>query len=168
MRAGNQSTHTAPRNVYESADGRFLALSGSMQSMAERIFDTIGRPELKQDPRFRTNDDRVAHREELDAIIAGYIGRRSLAEVLAQFEMAGATAAPVLSIDDLLTHDYVRGRDVLVEMDDEELGSVQMHAIVPRLSGTPGQFRLPAPELGEHTSEILDALADRRRKAERR
>ncbi|MCK7501776.1 MAG: aldolase/citrate lyase family protein [Comamonadaceae bacterium] len=77
MRAGNQSTHTAPRNVYVCRDGQFVALSGSMQSMAMKIFDTIGRPELKTDPRFATNDARVAHRDELDALIGAFMGERS-------------------------------------------------------------------------------------------
>ena len=63
-RTGNQASHTAPRNVYACADGGFVALSGSMQSMAERIFDTIGRPELKHDPRYATNDARVQNRDE--------------------------------------------------------------------------------------------------------
>ena len=53
MRSGNQSTHTAPRNVYECSDGKFVAMSGSMQSMAMRIFDTISHPELKYRPAVR-------------------------------------------------------------------------------------------------------------------
>jgi crotonobetainyl-CoA:carnitine CoA-transferase CaiB-like acyl-CoA transferase len=166
VRAGNQSTHTAPRNVYECGDGGFVALSGSMQSMAERIFDTIGRPELKADPRFLTNDDRVEHRDELDAIIGEFMRRHSRAEVLALFEAAAATAAPILSVDDLIEHDYVRGRGVLVEIEDAELGSMPMQAIVPRLSGTPGAFRRPAPALGEHNREILAELASRRARRE--
>lgn len=63
MRAGNQSTHTAPRNVYACRDGAYVALSGSMQSMALRIVDTVVRPDLKTDPRFATNDARVQHRD---------------------------------------------------------------------------------------------------------
>ena len=69
MRSGNQSSHTAPRNVYRCNDDRYVAMSGSMQSMAEKIMDTIGRPDLKTDPRFVDNTARVAHRNELDDII---------------------------------------------------------------------------------------------------
>ena len=74
LRAGNQSTHAAPRNVYACADGGYVALSGSMQSMAMRIFDTIGRPELKTDPRFHDNTARVANRDALDAIAPAHCG----------------------------------------------------------------------------------------------
>ena len=157
-RAGNQSSHTAPRNVYECADGAYVALSGSMQSMAERIFDTIGRPELKTDPRFVDNAARVAHRDELDAIIAAFIAGRSQAENLALFEAAGVTVGPVCSVMDLLDHPFVEGREAIVEIPDRELGSVPMHNIIPRFSATPSPFRRPAPEIGEHNEELRREL----------
>lgn len=158
MRAGNQSTHTAPRNVYQCSDGQFVAMSGSMQSMAMRILDTIGRPELKADPRFATNDARVAHRDELDAIIGEFIGARTQDENLKLFEASGVTVGPVCSVADLVNHPYIKGREVIVELEDQSMGSVPMHNIVPRLSRSPGGFRRPAPALGEHTAEILAEL----------
>ncbi|HET9023783.1 MAG TPA: CoA transferase [Burkholderiaceae bacterium] len=159
MRSGNQSTHTAPRNVYACGDGRFVAMSGSMQSMAMKIFDTIDRPELKIDPRFATTDARVQHRDELDAIIGDFIGRRTQADALALFEAAGVTAGPVCSVADLLDDPYVRGREAIVAMQDPDLGSLPMHNVIPRLSATPGAMRPPAPALGEHTAEILEELS---------
>ena len=155
MRSGNQSTHTAPRNVYRCADGKYVAMSGSMQSMAERILRTIGRPELIDDPRFRTNTDRLRHREELDQIIEVFISARTQAENLALFEAAEVTVGPVCSAADLLEHPYPAGREALVELDDPDLGSLPTHNILPRLSATPGTFRYPAPKVGEHTDEIL-------------
>ena len=158
MRAGNQSTHTAPRNVYRCADGQFVAMSGSMQSMAMRIFDTIGRPELKTDARFATNDARVRHRDALDEIIGEFIGRLTQPQALALFEQAGVTVGPVCSVADLLDHPYVTGREAIVRMQDDDLGSLPMHNVIPRLSATPGALRRPAPRLGEHTEEILAEL----------
>ncbi|MFZ2737566.1 MAG: CoA transferase [Burkholderiaceae bacterium] len=158
LRSGNQSSHTAPRNVYVCSDGGYVALSGSMQSMAMRILDTIGRPELKTDARFATNAGRVAHCDELDAIIGSFIAQRSTADNLKLFEAAGVTVGPVLSMLDLLDHPYTQGRQAIVELEDRELGSIPMHNIVPRLSDSPGGFRRPAPELGEHSAEILAEL----------
>jgi crotonobetainyl-CoA:carnitine CoA-transferase CaiB-like acyl-CoA transferase len=158
MRAGNQSTHAAPRNVYACSDGGYLALSGSMQSMAMRIFDTIGRPELKDDPRFRDNTARVANRDALDAILGGFVVERTTAENLALFEAAGVTAGPVCDMAELLHHPYTRGREAIVDVEDSELGVLPMHNVVPRLTGSPGGFRRPAPGLGEHTAEILAEL----------
>ncbi len=158
LRSGNQSSHTAPRNVYVCSDGGYVALSGSMQSMAMRILDTIGRPELKTDARFATNAGRVAHCDELDAIIGGFIAQRNTEDNLKLFEAAGVTVGPVLSMLDLLDHPYTQGRQAIVELEDRELGSIPMHNIVPRLSDSPGGFRRPAPELGEHSAEILAEL----------
>ena len=159
IRAGNQATHTAPRNVYACSDGGFVALSGSMQSMAMRLFETIGRPELKDDARFATNDGRVANREALDELIGAFIGARSTEENLALFEAAGVTVGPVCSVADLLDHPYTRGRGVIVEVEDRDVGSLPMHAVVPRLSVSPGGFRRPAPAVGEQTAQILEELA---------
>jgi len=158
MRSGNQSAHTAPRNVYVCRDGKHIAMSGSMQSMAMRIFDTIGRPELKADPRFENNDVRVQNKDLLDGIIQDFVAQRTQDENLALFEQAGVTAGPVYSVADLIGHPYVTGREAIVELEDADMGSVPMHNIIPRLSASPGGFRRPAPTLGEHTEDILAEL----------
>jgi len=158
MRAGNQSSHTAPRNLYRCQDDFYISMSGSMQAMAMQILDAIGRPELKQDPRFIDNDARVKNRTALDGIIAAFVGARTQAENLAIFEKAGVTAGPVYSVAELMDHPYIVGREAIVNLPDESLGQVPMHNIVPRLSHTPGQFRRPAPKLGEHTTEILKEI----------
>jgi crotonobetainyl-CoA:carnitine CoA-transferase CaiB-like acyl-CoA transferase len=158
QRYGSQSNVSAPRNVYRCRDGKYVAMSGSTQAMAERVMRTIGRPELIDDPRFRTNTDRVANNDTLDGIIADFIGSRDRPEVLYLFDSAGVTVGPVHDPADLSDDDYIREREVVVEVPDAELGSVPMHNIVPRLSETPGTFRRPAPALGEHTDEILGGL----------
>jgi crotonobetainyl-CoA:carnitine CoA-transferase CaiB-like acyl-CoA transferase len=157
-RLGSGTRSTAPRNVYGTKDGKWVALSASMQGMAERFLRAIGKPELIEDPRFRTNTDRVANREALDAIVAEWIGERSLAENLATFEAAEVTVGPVADISDLMQHPFIRGRGLIVEMPDPEMDGLPMHAVTPRLSGTAGAIRRPAPEVGEHTDSILGAI----------
>ncbi len=158
MRSGNQSSHTAPRNVYRCSDGRYVAMSGSMQSMAEKIMETIGRPDLKTDPRFIDNTARVTHRNELDEIISAFIAQRSQAENLALFEAAGVTVGPVCSVADLLDDPYVKGREAIVEVEDRDMGSLPMHNVIPRFSAMPEPFRRQAPRLGEHTEELRREL----------
>ena len=157
-RTGSRSLTTSPRNVYETSDGRFIAISASIQQMAERVFRAIGKPEMIDDPRFRTNTDRVRNIDECDAAVADFIEARTLADNMAIFEAAEVTAIPVYEIDQLIDDPHVQARGVLVEAPDEEAGSVLMHNIIPRLSETPGRLRIPAPSLGQHNAEILGNL----------
>jgi crotonobetainyl-CoA:carnitine CoA-transferase CaiB-like acyl-CoA transferase len=129
-----------------------------MQAMAERLFRTIGRPDLGTDPRFATNTDRVRNNDELDPIIADFMRSRTREETLDLFDEAGVTVGPVCDAADLMIHPYVRERECLVSFPDPEMGELPMHNVTPRLSGTPGSVRTPAPLLGEHNEEILGAL----------
>ncbi len=157
-RTGSRSLTTSPRNVYETSDGRFIAISASIQQMAERVFRAIGRADMIEDPKFKTNTDRVRNIDECDGIVADFIRGKPLAENMAIFEAAEVTAIPVYEIDQLIDDPHVHERGVLVEAPDEEAGSVLMHNIIPRLSETPGRLRTPAPSLGQHNAEILSSL----------
>ncbi len=157
-RTGSRSATACPRNVFETADGRWIAISASMQVMAERLFRAVGRPDMVDDPRFRNNSERLRHAEECEAPIRDFIARRSLADNLAIFERAEVTAAPVYDIDQFVADPHVRAREIVVELPDPDMGNIPMHTIVPRLSSTPGEFRRPAPQLGEHTGEILGSI----------
>lgn len=157
-RTGSRSKTTAPRNVYRCKDGKYVALSASMQSMTERLLRTIGRPELIDDPRFRTNADRVANIDAIDAIVAEDFARYTQAENLERFEKAGVTVGPVADIADLMAHPYIAGRAVLASYPDADMERLPMHHVVPRLSRTPGVVRHAAPAVGEHSRATLKAL----------
>jgi crotonobetainyl-CoA:carnitine CoA-transferase CaiB-like acyl-CoA transferase len=155
QRTGSRSLTTSPRNVYATKDGRYIAISASIQGMAERVFRAIGRPEMIDDPRFRTNTDRVRHIDECDGAVAAFIEQRTLDENMAVFQAAEVTATPVYEIDQLVADEHIQERGVIVEVPDAEAGSVLMHNVIPRLSETPGRLRHPAPALGQHTREVL-------------
>lgn len=157
-RVGSGSNETSPRNVYATKDGKWLAMSGSMQSMAERIFRVIGRDDMNHDPKFKTNGDRVANRHEVDAIVGGWIGERSLDECMEIFDRESVTVAPVYNIAQIMEDPHFREREIIVDLPDEDMGTVPMHNIVPRMSGTPGGFKSPAPSLGQHNAEILGRI----------
>ncbi|KAA2211769.1 CoA transferase [Pseudoroseomonas oryzae] len=154
-RTGSRSTGSAPRNVYRTSDGGWVCLSASTQRMAERVLRSIGRGDLVDDPRFRTNEQRVAHGEELDAIIGAFIAERSLEENVAFFEAAEVTIGPVYDIVRFMADPHVRARALLAEYPDEDMGQFPMHAVSSRFSGTPGAIRSPAPRLGQHSRDIL-------------
>jgi crotonobetainyl-CoA:carnitine CoA-transferase CaiB-like acyl-CoA transferase len=158
-RSGSRSTTAAPRNTYRTRDERWVSMSASTQKMAERLFRAIGRADLVDHPRYRTNADRVRHAQELDAIVGEFIGAMTLAEALEFFDRAEVTVGPVYDIAQLMQEPYVAEREVLANYPDAQTGEVAMHCVVPRLSGTPGAIRKPAPELvGEDNAEVLGAL----------
>ena len=154
-RTGSRSTNSAPRNAYRCKDGKYVGLSGSTQKMAERLFRSIGRPDLVDDPRFRTNADRVKHAEELDAIIGAFIAERTQAENVAFFEEAEVTIGPIYDIAQILEDPHVIEREIIADYPDADMGVLPMHHVVPRLAGTPGSIRTPAPGLGEHNRSVL-------------
>jgi crotonobetainyl-CoA:carnitine CoA-transferase CaiB-like acyl-CoA transferase len=158
QRTGSRSLTTSPRNTFRTKDGRWIAISASIQAMAERLYACVGRPDMTSDPRFRTNTDRVAHVEEAEAPVVAFIAERTLEEAMAAFSAAEVTATPVYEIDQLMDDPHVQARGILVDAPDEEAGSVPMHAIIPRLSATPGALRLPAPSLGEHSRAVLQSI----------
>ena len=154
-RTGSRSTNSAPRNAYLCKDGRYVSLSASIQKMAERLFRSIGRPDLIDDPRFRTNADRVRNAKELDAIIGAFIAERTQAENVAFFERAEVTIGPIYDTAQILEDPHFIEREVVADYPDPEMDALPMHHVVPRLGGTPGALRTPAPGLGEHNRSVL-------------
>lgn len=129
-----------------------------MQVVAERLFRTIGRPDMIVDPRFLTNSDRIKNADACEEPIAEFIAARTLEDNMSIFERADVTAAPIYDIDQFLDDPHVQAREIVVGLPDSELGTVLMHNVVPRLETTPGRIRMPAPDLGQHTFAILRSL----------
>jgi len=154
-RTGSRSTNSGPRNAYRTKDGRFVALSASTQKMAERTFTAMGRADLIDNPRYRTNADRVKNAEELDAIIGAFIAERSQADNVAFFEKAEVTIGPIYDITQILEDPHFIDREVVADYPDPDMQAFPMHHVVPRLEGTPGSIRTLAPALGEHNRELL-------------
>jgi crotonobetainyl-CoA:carnitine CoA-transferase CaiB-like acyl-CoA transferase len=160
QRLGSRNAVNAPRNVYRAKDGRWIAIAASVQEIARRCFAAIGRPELIEDPRFATAKDRVAHVEEVDSIVADWVADRTRDEALSTLVDAGVAAAAVMDVRDLFEDPHVAARDMIPRVEHKQLGSVRMHGVVPRLSGSPGTIRSAGPEVGEHTDEVLRELLD--------
>lgn len=159
-RNGSRAT-TAPRNVYRTKDGEWLALSAPTQSMTDRLFRAIQREDLIGDQRFRNNTERVRNVEALDLILGDYFGQHEANKALRDLEAAGVTVSPVCDVSQLLDSEFFRSREVVIEVEDACGSMIPMHNVLPRLSVSPGHVYLPAPQLGEHTEEVLELLVGR-------
>lgn len=157
-RTGSRSTNAGPRNAYLCKDGHYVCLSASTQKMAERVFRSIGRPDLVENPRYLTNEDRVRNAAELDAIIGPFVVKRTQAQNVAFFEEAEVTIGPIYDISQIVEDPHMVGRELIADYPDPDMDSFPMHHVVPRLSGTPGSIRTLAPRLGEHNRALLAEL----------
>ena len=157
-RLGNRSTNNAPRNTYRTADGSWLAVSSSAQSVAERVIRLVGRPELADEQWFATGTGRAAHAEEIDAAVGDWIARHDRVEVVTAFEEAQAAVAPIYDVRDVMTDPQYGALGTVVRVDDEELGPLRMQNVLFRLSVTPGAVRWTGRPHGADTTEVLTEL----------
>ncbi len=160
-RSGNRSNRTAPRNTYRTKDDRWVAISGSSQSIAERILRIVGGEELATDPRFRTMEDRLDNVEELDAIVADWMSSHTRDEVVETFEEHEAAIGPVYNMEDAFDDEHLDERDAIIYVEDEEDESVPMRGVFPKLSATPGEVTHAGPPLGSDTLSVLTERTDR-------
>ena len=160
QRLGSRNVFNAPRNVYRAKDGRWIAIAASVQEIARRCFAAIGRPELIDDERFSTARARVAHVDEVDAIVGAWVGERTRDDAMQVLLDAQVAAAPVMDIADLSRDPHVAARNMITQVPDPRLGAVRMHGVVPALSRSPGSIRSSGPQIGEHTDGVLRELLD--------
>ena len=157
-RTGNRSQNNAPRNTYRTADGSWVAVSTSAQSIAERVMRLVGRPELIDEPWFATGADRARHADILDSAVGDWIAQRTRTEVLAAFEKAEAAVAPIQDVRDVMTDPQYQALDTITTVDDPELGPLRMQNVLFRLSATPGAIRWPGRPHGADTETVLTEL----------
>ena len=153
-RLGSRLPFSAPRNVYMTADDKWLSMSSSSQGVFERTMQAIGRADLIKDERFTDNRKRGENVDALDEIIADWMREHTLAEAMDILVAHEAAAAPVYSVADMVADPHFQARNVVVSIEDQDLGHVRMQAPTPRLSKTPGKIKFSGPHLGQHNHEI--------------
>jgi crotonobetainyl-CoA:carnitine CoA-transferase CaiB-like acyl-CoA transferase len=152
-RTGNRSSHNAPRNVYRTADGEWVAVSASADTVAARVLRLVGRPDLVEQPWFSTGAGRVQHVEEIDDAVARWIGERDRNTVLEAFEAAEAAIAPVYDASDILADPQLAAIGAIANVQ-----GITMPNVISRLSATPGQIRSAGGKHGEDTQAVLEEL----------
>ena len=158
-RNGNRSTRGVPRNAYETSDNKWVAISASASDMAFRLFKAIGRADMVENPRYADQAKRLENGDEVDGIVADWIRSHPLNEVLPQFEAFGVPAAPVYDISQIYEDPQYQARETIIELEDDDFGSVKMANIPPRFSKNPGHIRYPGrAAVGHDTVEILQEM----------
>jgi crotonobetainyl-CoA:carnitine CoA-transferase CaiB-like acyl-CoA transferase len=153
-RHGNRSNNNAPRNAYQTRDGKWVAVSPSATSIASRVMRLVGRPEFIEKPWFSSAGQRVKHADELDAPVAAWIAQRDFDEVVAAFQEAGAALAPIYDTEQLLNDPQVQALEAVTTVEDEDLGPLRMQNVMFRLQNTPGHIRFAGRGLGQDNEEV--------------
>ena len=157
-RTGNRSSNNAPRNTYRTADDRWVAVSTSAQSIAERVMTLVGSPELVDEPWFATGSGRAQHADELDAAVGGWIAARPRDEVIRAFEEAQAAIAPVYDAGDIVADPQFQALGTIHRIDDPDLGEMTMQGPLFRLSGDEPVIAFTGRAPGADTDEVLAEL----------
>jgi formyl-CoA transferase len=153
LRQGSRSKNSGPRGAYQTSDGEWIAVSGSTPKMAKTFLSSYGLGHLLEDARFATNEARVRHAVELDTAVSAAIGKRTLSENLELIHNNKLTAIHVQTIADIERDPHWQARQLTVDVNDED-GTVRMHNVVPRLSGTPGEIRWAGGRFEAHTDDF--------------
>ncbi len=154
QRQGNAHPNIAPYEPFQALDKGFV-LGAANQRQWEKLCDTIQRPDLKTDPRFLTNQDRVKNRADLIEVLNDTFKEKNAAEWLDQIQNAGLPCGPINSVPDVFQHPQRDARGLVQEVEHSSAGKVSLTGFPYKLSRTPAETHQPPPLLGEHNREIL-------------
>jgi crotonobetainyl-CoA:carnitine CoA-transferase CaiB-like acyl-CoA transferase len=155
--SGSGHILTAPYQAFPTKDG-WINIGGANQANWERIATVIGLPKLIADVRFKTNSDRMAHKQELAELIAARTKTRTSADWILNLEASGVPVGPINKIGEMLDDPQVEAREMVVEVKHPKAGKVKTLGLPIKFSDTPGAVRSAAPLLGQHTRVVLMSL----------
>jgi len=155
-RIGNRAFTSAPRNCYQTKDNRWVAIAGATQTTAARFFDAMGQPELINDPRFNSNENRIKNVEELDEIVGKWFKKHTLNEIREMLTEKEVPVGPVMDVRDIIKDPHAQAREMVINAPDEERGTLMMEGIFPKMSLTPGAVNHAGKRLGADNREIFE------------
>jgi crotonobetainyl-CoA:carnitine CoA-transferase CaiB-like acyl-CoA transferase len=151
---GNGNAYVSPSGMFRAGDGQWVSFTAATQNVFQRLCRLLKREDLLADPRYASNQQRMQHQPELNAIVAEWIGARTARDAVRELSEAGVAVAPVYSNADLMQDPHFKARGAVTQAVDEDFGSVAVPCVVPRLSATPGEVRTSGPAPGAHNAEI--------------
>ncbi|MED3661863.1 CaiB/BaiF CoA transferase family protein [Ureibacillus terrenus] len=154
------SGHSAPAGNFLTKDGSWVILVTSSDKTFERLAKAMGREDMLTDERYYTNSERLKRFDEVNGIVADWVKTKTKEELQKLLDEYGVPMSPIYSIKDIFEDPHYKARENIVEVDHPRLGKVKIPGVVPKFSETPGAIRQIAPDLGEHTEDILKNLLE--------
>ena len=151
---GSRHPAITPFEAFESADGHIIIAIGN-DTLWAKFCEHVDQKNLISDPRFSTNVERTANHSELFPILSEIMRQRTTDEWIDALENIGVPCGPINTIDKVVNHPQVQARNMITQVIHQMTGAVEVPGLPIKLSDTPGDVDIPAPNLGEHTVEIL-------------
>lgn len=157
-RTGNELAASSPAGIYETRDGQWMVIVTSTERTFARLARAIDREDMLTDPRYSTNRERLARRDEVNEILSAWTRRHTRDEVAARLDEHAVPASAVYTVADIFADEHYAARDMLVSVEHPELGDMRLPGVVPKFERHPGEVRTAGPRLGEHTDAVLRDL----------
>ena len=157
-RVGNGTGSASPRGVYQAADGKWLSIAASNQGIAKRLFAAMGQPEMIENPRYATNEVRMQHNDELQALVKGWVAERPRDEILKVLDEYEVVCSQVNDASDIVEDPHFKERTLVELTGVEALGRVLMPGPVLKFERGADPAYDGVPSIGEHTDEVLTDL----------
>ncbi|MAL77856.1 MAG: hypothetical protein CMN55_01900 [Sneathiella sp.] len=154
-RAGSRLPGNTPNSIYPTLDGRFIVIAAASDPVFIRLATAVGRPELADDPRFKTAIARARNEDECDRLVSDWTATLPVAEIEERLLEAKVPASRIFTMEDIFSDPQFQDRDMLVNITDPYLGEVTLPGLVPKLSENPGHIWRAGGELGEDTEAVL-------------
>jgi crotonobetainyl-CoA:carnitine CoA-transferase CaiB-like acyl-CoA transferase len=160
-RAGNRNPGFSPAGTFETKDGRFVQIAAGGDKVWRRLAAAMDRPELADDPRYAVSRERIARADELERLLADWVGDRDFAEVECLLVAANVPFGGIYTARDIASDPHYQARESFVTVADGQDEPLTMPGVVPKLMGTPGRIDSTGPEIGRHNEEIYGGLLDK-------
>lgn len=154
-RTGSTLPGITPSNTYLCSDGKYVVIGANGDAIFKRLMLAMKRSDIAEDTRFENNSKRSEHADFLDALIEEWTRSMPFDKVMNHLDDAKVPAGAIYSIEDIVNDPHYQARQMIQEVNVDEIGTLKMPGIVPKMSETPGNIEWAGPKLGQHTNEVL-------------
>ena len=157
-RIGNRNPTFAPAGTFQTRDGRYVQIAAGGDRIWRRLTEVMGMPELADDPRYAVSSERIQRADELEELLGKWVGEHDFKDIEPRLVEANVPFGGIYTAADIAEDPHYAARDNIAQVEDDDLGTLPMPGVIPKMSATPGRINSAGPRIGEHNDEIYRGL----------